>query len=162
MAPEAATLDVRKITPRERHPLIFQSFEDLTPGQGFTLVNDHDPKPLYYQFMAEHPGQAARIRAGSLAGPDHKARKLEPAADVPQPLLARGRSARICARRSSSLIHDWPEPVRIRGEPIQNRDEFIRVFDNLDLIRGSKPGSASLWCRAAIRGGLHLQLMAVR
>lgn len=20
-------------------------------------MNDHDPKPLYYQFMAEHPGQ---------------------------------------------------------------------------------------------------------
>jgi uncharacterized protein (DUF2249 family) len=38
--------------------LIFQSFEDLAPGQSFTLVNDHDPKPLYYQFMAEHPGQA--------------------------------------------------------------------------------------------------------
>ena len=58
MAPEAATLDVREITPRERHPLIFQSFEDLAPGQSFTLVNDHDPKPLYYQSMAEHPGQA--------------------------------------------------------------------------------------------------------
>ncbi|CCF82993.1 DUF2249 domain-containing protein [Nitrolancea hollandica] len=58
MAPEASTLDVREISPRERHPLIFQSFEDLTPGQSFTLVNDHDPKPLYYQLMAEHPGQA--------------------------------------------------------------------------------------------------------
>jgi len=21
------------------------------------LVNDHDPKPLYYQFAAEHPGR---------------------------------------------------------------------------------------------------------
>ena len=29
----------------------------LTPGQGFVLVNDHDPKPLYYQFEAEHTGQ---------------------------------------------------------------------------------------------------------
>ena len=58
MAPEAVTLDVREISPRERHPLIFQSFVDLAPGQSFTLVNDHDPKPLHYQLMAEHPGQA--------------------------------------------------------------------------------------------------------
>jgi uncharacterized protein (DUF2249 family) len=26
-------------------------------GGGFVLVNDHDPKPLYYQFAAEHPDQ---------------------------------------------------------------------------------------------------------
>ncbi|MDR7525880.1 MAG: DUF2249 domain-containing protein, partial [Armatimonadota bacterium] len=27
------------------------------PGEAFELVNDHDPKPLYYQFAAELPGQ---------------------------------------------------------------------------------------------------------
>lgn len=46
-------LDVREMVPRERHPRIFQVFEDLAPGQFFILVNDHDPKPLYYQFQAE-------------------------------------------------------------------------------------------------------------
>ncbi|HET8631723.1 MAG TPA: DUF2249 domain-containing protein [Thermomicrobiales bacterium] len=51
------TLDVRAITPRERHPLIFETFARLAPGEAFALVNDHDPKPLYYQFMAEHPGE---------------------------------------------------------------------------------------------------------
>ena len=25
-------------------------------GQDFVLVNDHDPKPLYYQFKAEYDG----------------------------------------------------------------------------------------------------------
>ena len=50
-------LDVRKIQPRERHPLIFQTFDDLAPGEAFELVNDHDPKPLYYQFQAERSGQ---------------------------------------------------------------------------------------------------------
>lgn len=49
-------LDVRQITPRERHELIFATFAALQPGQAFELVNDHDPKPLYYQFQAEHPG----------------------------------------------------------------------------------------------------------
>lgn len=49
----AATLDVRDIAPRERHPLIFTAFDALAPGETLVLVNDHDPKPLYYQFKAE-------------------------------------------------------------------------------------------------------------
>jgi uncharacterized protein (DUF2249 family) len=52
-----ATVDVRPIAPRERHPLIFTTFRGLKPGQAMELVNDHDPKPLYYQFQAELPGQ---------------------------------------------------------------------------------------------------------
>jgi uncharacterized protein (DUF2249 family) len=52
-----ASLDVREIAPRERHPLILGTFDLLAPGESFILVNDHDPKPLYYQFKAEHPGQ---------------------------------------------------------------------------------------------------------
>lgn len=47
------TIDVRTIVPAQRHPLIFHTFEELEPGQAFELVNDHDPKPLYYQFAAE-------------------------------------------------------------------------------------------------------------
>lgn len=54
---QAPTLDVREIVPRERHPLIFQTFDQLAPGEAFVLVNDHDPKPLYYQFAAERAGQ---------------------------------------------------------------------------------------------------------
>ena len=51
-----ATIDVRTIAPRERHPLIFRTFGDLAAGEALQLVNDHDPKPLYYQLQAEHPG----------------------------------------------------------------------------------------------------------
>jgi uncharacterized protein (DUF2249 family) len=47
------TIDVRTIVPRERHPLIFTTFGNLAPGDSFLLVNDHDPKPLWYQFKAE-------------------------------------------------------------------------------------------------------------
>jgi uncharacterized protein (DUF2249 family) len=54
---QGTTIDVREIMPRERHPLIFQTFDDLAVGESFELVNDHDPKPLYYQFMAERQGQ---------------------------------------------------------------------------------------------------------
>jgi uncharacterized protein (DUF2249 family) len=54
--PTNTVIDVRQIVPRERHPLIFNTFHNLKPGQDFTLVNDHDPKPLYYQFQAEYGG----------------------------------------------------------------------------------------------------------
>jgi uncharacterized protein (DUF2249 family) len=46
-------LDVRTIPPRDRHPLIFDTFDNLQPGEAFELVNDHAPKPLYYQFLHE-------------------------------------------------------------------------------------------------------------
>lgn len=52
-------IDVRPIAPRDRHPLIFETFDGLRPGESFELVNDHDPKPLYYQFQAERPGALA-------------------------------------------------------------------------------------------------------
>jgi uncharacterized protein (DUF2249 family) len=57
MSLKTTIIDVRQIAPRERHPLLFQTFDDLAVGESFELVNDHNPKPLYYQFMAERPGQ---------------------------------------------------------------------------------------------------------
>jgi uncharacterized protein (DUF2249 family) len=50
-------LDVRVIPPREKHPAIFETFKALSAGESFVLVNDHDPKPLRYQFEAEHKGE---------------------------------------------------------------------------------------------------------
>ena len=51
------TLDVRKIPPAQRHPLIFQRFLALPKDGSFVLLNDHDPKPLYYQLNFEYSGQ---------------------------------------------------------------------------------------------------------
>lgn len=50
-------LDVRTIPPAQRHPMIFQRFTALPVGGSFVLVNDHDPKPLYYQLNFEYSGQ---------------------------------------------------------------------------------------------------------
>ncbi|HEX7067137.1 MAG TPA: DUF2249 domain-containing protein [Candidatus Limnocylindria bacterium] len=50
-------LDVRSEPPIRRHALIFDTFGALDPGAAFVLVNDHDPKPLYYQFAAENAGE---------------------------------------------------------------------------------------------------------
>lgn len=53
----APDLDVRDDPPARRHRRIFEAFAELSPGAAYILVNDHDPKPLYYQFAAEHPGE---------------------------------------------------------------------------------------------------------
>jgi uncharacterized protein (DUF2249 family)/hemerythrin-like domain-containing protein len=91
-APEAegevqtVDIDVRTIPPRDRHPFIFSTFDGLEPGGAVMLVNDHDPKPLFYQFSAERAGEftwdyiesgpmlwrvrigkAARVAAGTLS-----------------------------------------------------------------------------------------------
>ena len=50
-------LDIRPIAPKGRHPLIFDRFDALATGESFVLVNDHDPKPLFYQFQAERAEQ---------------------------------------------------------------------------------------------------------
>ena len=49
-------IDVRSLVPRQRHATIFDLVGRLEPGNSFVLINDHDPKPLYYQLEAEHPG----------------------------------------------------------------------------------------------------------
>lgn len=49
-------LDVRNIVPRDRHPLIFNTFDGLKKGESLLLINDHDPKPLYYTFVHERKG----------------------------------------------------------------------------------------------------------
>lgn len=50
-------MDVRTLVPAERHRRIFELVESLVAGEAFILVNDHDPKPLYYQLEAEYPEQ---------------------------------------------------------------------------------------------------------
>lgn len=46
-------MDIRSYTPTERHEMFYKAFEDIKPGEAFEFVNDHDPKPLYYQMEAE-------------------------------------------------------------------------------------------------------------
>lgn len=88
-----AQLDVRQEIPARRHQLIFETYGSLGPGEAFELVNDHDPKPLYHQFAAEHAGEFEwtpveegpevwRIRIGRTA-----AQEQTPAEDVWLPSL---------------------------------------------------------------------------
>lgn len=54
---KAGEVDVRSLVPAQRHATIFKLVGELSPGSSFVLVNDHDPKPLYYQLEAEYPKQ---------------------------------------------------------------------------------------------------------
>ncbi|WP_077213747.1 DUF2249 domain-containing protein [Bacillus dakarensis] len=49
----AAEVIAPNFPPREKHPTIFKTFDSLKSGEWMQLVNDHDPKPLQYQFMIE-------------------------------------------------------------------------------------------------------------
>ena len=47
------TLDVTQLEPRMKHPTVFKYFDALSAGEAFVIENDHDPKPLYYELLAE-------------------------------------------------------------------------------------------------------------
>jgi uncharacterized protein (DUF2249 family) len=50
-------LDLRSVMPFKRQELIFQNWDTLKPGETLKIINDHDPKPLYYFFEAELKNQ---------------------------------------------------------------------------------------------------------
>jgi uncharacterized protein (DUF2249 family) len=53
----AKVINVPDYPPREKHPTIFNGFDNLASGETMMIVNDHDPRPLLYQFMMERPEQ---------------------------------------------------------------------------------------------------------
>ena len=50
-------LDIRTIEPKRKHPAIFETFDSLEPGETFVIINDHNPKPLMYEFEFERNGR---------------------------------------------------------------------------------------------------------
>ncbi|MCL5115892.1 MAG: DUF2249 domain-containing protein [Firmicutes bacterium] len=52
----ALTLNAWTLPSNVRHEVIFKVLEALPLHQSLMLVNDHDPKPLFYQLDAEKPG----------------------------------------------------------------------------------------------------------
>ena len=48
-------VDARDYQPKDKHATILKAFNSLLPNEAMELTNDHDPRPLYYQFSAEMP-----------------------------------------------------------------------------------------------------------
>ena len=111
-------VDVRSMPPRERHPKIFKAWEELPVGNALKLVNDHDPKPLFYEFRAERTGEfewtaveqgpeqwtvlIKRVAAGSAAA--------APSEPAPRPAWA---------NQDSASVIDVREDLRAGREPFQ-------------------------------------------
>lgn len=56
MKEHAVIIDVRQFASADKHRVIFSVWNALKPETSMLLINDHDPKPLYYQLAAEYPG----------------------------------------------------------------------------------------------------------
>ena len=57
MSAKIETLDLRPLPPPQRHAKIFETWNSLESGEAMKIINDHDPKPLRYQFEAEQSGK---------------------------------------------------------------------------------------------------------
>ncbi len=108
-------MDVRTIIPRERHPKIFSAWDALPVGSAIKLVNDHNPKPLYYQFKAEHDGEFEWTLVES--GPEKWValikRVAESAATASEPGPERPRWT-----TEQGTMLDVREELRAGGEPL--------------------------------------------
>ncbi|HEX3469069.1 MAG TPA: DUF2249 domain-containing protein [Candidatus Elarobacter sp.] len=49
------SIDLRTVPIWERHPMIFAALDELAPGQGLVLVNDHEPLPLRLEIERTRP-----------------------------------------------------------------------------------------------------------
>ena len=73
MAEKVEILDLRQMPPFQRHEKIFQTWDALKPGEALKIINDHDPKPLWYQFEVEYKDKYAwEIRTERPQGLDCK------------------------------------------------------------------------------------------
>ncbi len=110
-------VDVRSIPPRERHPKIFKAWEELPVGNALKLVNDHDPKPLFYEFSAERAGEFEWTPVEK--GPEQWSVLIK---RVASPANAQPRSAANAprpawAQRDSAKVVDVREDLRAGREP---------------------------------------------
>jgi uncharacterized protein (DUF2249 family) len=109
-------LDVRDMIPRERHPKIFNTWEGLPVGGTIKLVNDHDPKPLFYEFRAERTGEFEWNAVEK--GPERWTVLIKRVA--PAPLRApEGAAERPNWARDGSKLVDVREDLRAGREPLQ-------------------------------------------
>ena len=114
MTTTETTLDVRELPPRERHARIFARLGELPRGGTLQLVNDHDPRPLWYQLQAEQPGQFTWLYLEE--GPERWSVRIEriaeaSAAGPQQPLVVGTATSRRAGPYLDNRGLEPPEPM---------------------------------------------------
>jgi len=111
------TIDVRDMQPRDRHPRIFAAFDALAPGDAILLVNDHDPKPLFYQFQAERPGQVAWVPQEQ--GPERWAIRIE--------------------KTAAAAADAYPLVLDVREDIAEGREPFQKIMAAVKSLSPAQP-----------------------
>lgn len=112
---QETVLDARLLSPRARHPRIFAAWEDLPVGGVLRLVNDHDPKPLFYEFKAERAGEFDWEPVER--GPERWVVRITRLAAAKPPERSSG--ARPAWARDEGEVLDVREDLRAGREPFQ-------------------------------------------
>jgi AhpD family alkylhydroperoxidase len=168
--PDDRILDVRAEPPVRRHAVIFETFEALAPGAGFELVNDHDPKPLYYQFAAERPGaftweyieegpEVWRVRIGRptapavapAAGARSMTARLDYRTELPDAIGAMSGLERVV--ESSTLEPRLLELVKVRASQINGCAYCLDMHTKDAVAIGEDEQRLHLvaaWCEAPV------------
>ena len=136
------TIDVRSMPPRERHPRIFATFDGIAAGDAILLINDHDPKPLFYQFQAERTGQVAWTPQEQ--GPERWVIRIEKVADAP------------AAAPKGDVI---PLAEIAPAEPVDGNTVVVDVRD--DIRNGREPFARIMSAVAALADGQELRLINI-
>ena len=138
------TIDVRNMVPRERHPKIFATFDSIKAGYAILLINDHDPKPLFYQMQAEREGQVAWIPQEE--GPERWVVRIEKVGGAPAAEPVEG----------NTVVVDVREDIRAGREPfarIMGAAEGLGAEQELRVINVFEP--VPLYEAMAQRGFAH-------
>ncbi len=127
----AATVDARVLPIAQKHPTIFRTFEGLAVGDAMLLVNDHDPKPLYYQFAAERTGQFEwHYLENGPAVWQVEIRRVAAAAASQAPAEALG-----CCGHHAGSSHGHSHQHAHAGPPTQVlKDEHALILQALDAL----------------------------
>ena len=127
------TIDVRSMVPRERHPHIFATFDSMARGDTILLINDHDPKPLFYQFQAERAGQVNWTPQEQ--GPERWVIRIEKIAEAAASdastlaqLARRGQTIALHDVTTAAAIQPGVMVVDVREDIRAGREPFERIM----------------------------------
>jgi len=122
------TIDVRGMVPRERHPRIFATFDSIATGDAILLINDHDPKPLFYQFQAERAGQIAWTPQEQ--GPERWVIRIEKIAGAPAaPTTPSADMISLSVAAPPEAVDGNAVVVDVRDDIRAGREPFARIMD---------------------------------